>query len=165
MKTRFLLPAALAVAIAAGGWLWWQGGGFGRPVSDAAARRYFNKIVAAAMAKDFDELCRHNGSVGTCEAELRVYCPTEFGSGGAPSFLKGEALEQACRESVPTEPPTIVSSRYRPARGGSVGGRILVVRGTDGRGKPYETDVMIFRDRRTYKATHAVFWSGDKFDD
>ena len=40
-----------------------------------------------------------------------------------------------------------------------------MVRGTDGRGKPYETDVMIFRDRRTYKATHAVFWSGSKFPD
>jgi hypothetical protein len=33
----------------------------------------------------------------------------------------------------------------------------------DGRGKPYETEVLIFRDKRTYKATHAVFWSGSKF--
>ena len=41
---------------------------------------------------------------------------------------------------------------------------MLVVRGTDGRGKPYETEVLIFRDKRSYKAIHAVFWSNDKFE-
>ena len=30
---------------AAGSWLWWQGGGFGGPVSDSSARRYFGRIV------------------------------------------------------------------------------------------------------------------------
>lgn len=166
MTRRRVWVAATVAVIAAGGiWLWWQGGGFGGPVSDTAARRYFGRIVDAALAHDFEELCRLNGSEKTCWEELRVYCPESFGGGAAPQFLRGEALAQECRESVPTQPPEIVSSTYQPARGGIVGGRILVVRGKDGRGKPYETDVMIFRDRRTYKATHAVFWSGSKFPD
>jgi hypothetical protein len=121
--------------------------------------------VAAAQAKDFEELCRLNSSVGTCEFELRGVCPENFGSGPAPVFPQGEALIQACRESVPPEPPEIVSSRDQPGRAGYVGGRMLVVRGTDGRGKPYETEDLIIRDKRSYKAVHAVFWSNDKFEE
>src|SRR5213593_401380 len=132
---RNLILAAVAVAVGLGVWLWWQQGGFGGPVGDAAARRYFDRIVAAAQAKDFEALCRLNGSVGTCREELRVNCPKDFGSGPAPSFPQGAALEEACRQSVPPDPPTIVSSRYRPAKNGSIGGRILLVSGTDGRGK------------------------------
>jgi hypothetical protein len=162
---RNLIVAAVAVVAGLGVWVWWQQGGFGGPVSDAAARRYFDRIVAAAQAKDFDALCRFNGSVSNCQAELRINCPENLGSGPAPSFPPGEALQEACRQSVPPDPPTVVSSWYKPAKDGYVGGRILVVRGTDGRGKPYETEVLIFRDRRTYKAIRAVFWSGDKFKD
>jgi hypothetical protein len=164
MKPKLLIPLVV-VAAGIGAWVWWMQGGFGGPVSDGAARTYFERIVAAAEAKDFDALCRLNGSVGTCEFELRNICPENFGSGPAPSFPQGEALEQECRESVPPEPPEIVSSRHHPRRDGYVGGRILVVRGTDGRGKPYETEVLIFRDKRSYKAIHAVFWSNDKFDE
>ena len=155
----------LVLALPIGVWVWWMQGGFGGPVSDGAARTYFERIVAAAEAKDFDALCRLNGSVSTCEFELRGVCPEDFGSGPAPSFPQGEALKQACRESVPPKPPEIVSSRDQPGRDGYTGGRILVVRGTDGRGKPYETEVLIFRDKRSYKAIHAVFWSNDKFDE
>lgn len=100
-----------------------------------------------------------------CREELRVYCPENYGSGPAPQFPKGNELEQKCRESVPPGPPTIVSSRHEPAEDGYIGGRILLVRGVDGRGKLYETEVLIFRDKRSYKAIHAVFWSGDKFDE
>jgi hypothetical protein len=163
MRPKLLVPIAVVVA-AVGVWIWWQQGGFGGPVSDEAARSYFQRIVAAAQAKDFDALCRLNSSVGTCEFELRGVCPENFGSGPAPSFPQGEALKQVCRESVPPEPPEIVASRDHPSRGGYVGGRMLVVRGTDGRGKPYETEVLIFRDKRSYKAIHAVFWSNDKFE-
>jgi hypothetical protein len=164
MKPKLLLPLA-AVAGVIGVWIWWMQGGFGGPVSDGAARSYFDRIVAAAQAKDFEALCRLNSSVGTCEFELRGVCPESFGSGPAPVFPQGEALIQECRESVPPEPPEIVSSRDHPGRAGYVGGRILVVRGTDGRGKPYETEVLIFRDKRSYKAVHAVFWSNDKFEE
>ena len=121
--------------------------------------------MAAAEVKDFDALCRLNGSVSTCEFELRNVCPENFGSGPGPAFKQGEALEQECRESVPPEPPEIVSSRHEAGRDGYVGGRMLVVKGTDGRAKPYETEVLIFRDKRSHKAIHAVFWSNDKFDE
>ncbi|MGH9043094.1 MAG: hypothetical protein ACRDZ3_23020 [Acidimicrobiia bacterium] len=134
-------------------------------MSDEAARSYFNRIVSAALDKDFDALCKLNGSVGVCRSELRVYCPEGFGSGPAPQFPSGDELEQECREAVPSEPPIVVSSVHRPAKDGSAGGRVLVVRGVDGRGSPYETDVLIFRDKRSYKAIHAVFWSGDKFEE
>src|SRR5437867_1565626 len=63
---RNLILAVVAVAVGLGVWLWWQQGGFGGPVSDAAARRYFDRIVAVAQAKDFQALCRLNGTVGTC---------------------------------------------------------------------------------------------------
>jgi hypothetical protein len=162
MRTKLLILVAI-VAVPLGVWVWWLQGGFGGRVSDEDARRYFDRIVAAAEKKDFETLCRLNASVGTCRAELRVYCPETFGSGVAPQFPQGEDLERECREAVPTDPPAIVSSRHRPARDGHVGGRVLVVRGVDGRGKPYETEVLIFRDKRSYKATHAVFWSGAKF--
>lgn len=164
MRPKLLIPL-LAVAAAAGVWVWWLQGGFGGPVSDRAARQYFERIVAAAMAEDFDTLCRLNSSVSTCEFELRGVCPEDFGSGPAPAFPQGEELVQECRESVPKEPPTIVATRHQPAVNGYVGGRILVVKGVDGREKPYETEVLIFRDKRSYKAVRAVFWSGDKFDE
>jgi hypothetical protein len=164
-KRTKLLVAAAVVTAGIGGLVWWQQGGFGGPVSDEAARRYFDRIVVATEAKDFDALCRLNGSTGTCREELRVYCPEDSGSGPAPRFPKGEELLQECRESVPPDPPTVVSSRHHPRKDGNVGGRILLVRGVDGRGSPYETEVLIFRDKRSYKAIHAVFWSGDKFDE
>lgn len=166
MRPKLLIPLAV-IAVAVGGWVWWQQGGLGGPVSDEAARQYFARVVEAAQAKDFDALCRLSASVGTCEAELRVYCPEGFAgeAGTGPEFPAGEELEQECRESVPTEPPDIVASRHRPARDGGVGGRLLVVTGVDGRGNRYETEVLVFRDKRSYKVTHAVFWSGAKFKD
>jgi hypothetical protein len=163
MKTKLLAPL-VAIAFGVGVWVWWLQGGFGGPVSDEAARSYFARIVAAAQAKDFETLCRLSASVGTCEAELHTYCPENVPAGpSGPVFPSGEVLERLCRESVPSGPPKIVSSTHRPGRDGYVGGRLLLIKGTDGRGDPYETEVLIFRDKRSYKATHAVFWSGSKF--
>ncbi len=164
MRTK-LLVLVTVVAAAVGVWVWWLQGGLGGPVSDDAARQYFERIVVAAQAKDFDGLCRFNGSPSVCRHELGIYCPESFGSGPVPQMPKGVELEQECRESVPSERPTIVSSRHQPSRDGYTGGRILLVKGVDGRGKPYETEVLVFRDKRSYKAVHAVFWSGDKFDE
>jgi hypothetical protein len=164
MRTKLLVTLAMAAA-AIGVGVWWLQGGFGGPVSDEAARSYFDRIVAAAQAKDFEALCRLNGSASVCREELRIYCPESYGSGPTPQFPKGDELDQECRESVPAEAPTVVSSRHQPSEDGYTGGRILLVKGVDGRGKPYETEVLIFRDKRSYKAMHAVFWSGDKFDE
>jgi hypothetical protein len=57
----------------------------------------------------------------------------------------------------------VVQSCWWPPQNGHVGGRVLVVRGVDGRGKQYETEVLVFRDARTFKSQHTVYWSGSKF--
>ncbi|MGH9039564.1 MAG: hypothetical protein ACRDZ3_04980 [Acidimicrobiia bacterium] len=161
-RAKLLVPL-VALAVVGGVWVWWMQGGVGGPVSDEAARSYFERIVAAAEAKDFETLCRLNSSVGTCGFELNYVCRAPGVAG--PLRLPPEQLLEECRQSVPTEPPEIVGSRHHPGEHGYVGGRMLLVRGADGRGTPYETEVLIFRDKRSYKATHAVFWSNDKFDE
>ena len=158
--SRKLLFSLVGVVVMVGVVIWWQQGGVGGPVSDQAARKYFARIVAAAQEKDFDALCKLNASRGTCEFDLRIACrpPT-----GGPIDPGKEVLLEWCEAAVPTQPPEIRSSVHRPGRSGSVGGRVLVVAGTDGYGRSYETEVLIFRDKRSYRATHAVFWSGEKF--
>ncbi|MGH9011176.1 MAG: hypothetical protein ACRDYF_15185 [Acidimicrobiia bacterium] len=150
----------VGVLVLVGVWTWWQQGGVGGPVSDEAARNYFARIVTAAQAKDFDALCKLNASQGTCEFDMRLACRPPA---GGPIDPGREALMEWCKEAVPTQAPEIVSLAHREGQSGSVGGRLLVVTGTDGYGRPYETEVLIFRDKRSYKATHAVFWSGEKF--
>lgn len=159
MSRRVVVPV-FAVLVVLGAWIWWQQGGLGGPVSDEAARRYFSRIVAAAERNDFDALCELNASRGSCEFDLRIACRPPA---GGPIDPGREVLMQWCREAVPAEPPMIVASTDRPGRSGSVGGRLLVVKGTDGYGRPFETEVLVFRDKRSYRATHAVFWSGEKF--
>jgi hypothetical protein len=159
MSRKLLLPAVgllIIVAVA----IWWQQGGIGGPVRDDAARKFFERIVTAAQEKDFDALCKLNASRGTCEFDLRIACrpPT-----GGPIDPGKKALLEWCQAAAPAQPPAIRSSVHRPGRSGSVGGRLLVVAGTDGYGRRYETEVLIFRDKRSYRATHAVFWSGEKF--
>lgn len=159
MSRRLLLPL-VGILVAAGVLLWWQQGGPGGPVSDEEARRYFAGIVSAAEQQDFDALCKLNASVGTCEFDMRIACRPP---GGGPIDPGRDVLAEWCRQAAPREPPEIVSSTGLKARSGSVGGRVLLVRGTDGHDRPYETEVLIFRDKRSYRATHAVFWSGEKF--
>lgn len=160
-RVRRLLIAVpfLAAAWAAWGWYW---GDFLGPVTDAEARGYFAKAVNAVEHKDFDALCRLNSSYGTCHAELQHECPESFPDLHLP---EGEELEQVCRQAAPTGPPTILRSCYWPAKNGRVGGRILVVQGVNGRGKPFETEVLVFRDARSFKSQHTVYWSGSKFSD
>ena len=165
MKTRrlrllFIGVPVLVAAWAAWGWYW---GDFLGPVTETEARGYFAKAVDAAQRKDFDALCRLNSSYGTCHAELQHECPDRFPN--PLVFPEGEELNRVCRESVPPDPPTVVRSCNWPAKNGRVGGRVLVVRGIDGRGKPYETEVLVFRDARSFKSQHTVFWSGSKFEE
>lgn len=159
MSRKLLLPIVGLLALV-GVWIWWQQGGVSGPVSDEAARKYFARIAMAAQQKDFAALCKLNASVGTCEFDLRIACRPPA---GGPIDPGKEVLLEWCRAGVPAQPPEILSSVDRPGRSGSVGGRMLVVAGADGYGRRYETEVLIFRDKRSYRATHAVFWSGEKF--
>lgn len=147
-KARLLVSLALLVAAGLGG-SWWYFGGAETPVSEADARRYLDRMVAAAQAGDFEELCNLNGAVGNCERQLDTGCdPTPF----------TEPIV-SCKDTVPPKPPEVVATRDSPGEG--YAGRILVVRGVDGAGKPYETEVLVFREnRRTFKAINSVYWSG-----
>jgi hypothetical protein len=160
VSRKVLLSLGVALLLVVGAVIWWQQGGVGGPVSDQAARKYFARVVTAAQRKDFDSLCRLNASVGTCQFDLRIACRPPA---GGPIDPGKEILTEWCRQAVPTEEPQVSSSTHRPGRSGSVGGRLLVVGGTDGYGRQYQTEVLIFRDKRSYRATHAVFWSGEKF--
>lgn len=141
MKRRVLGLGALALLVVAlGGW-WWSR--MTPPVTEAEARRYLGRIVEAAEARDLDRVCRLNGAQANCRETLRYI--------GGP-------------DTVPTEPPRVVGTRYYAERDGDTAGRVLVVEGIDGRGKSYRTEVFVFRENRfNFKATNAVYWSGAKF--
>jgi hypothetical protein len=110
----------------------------GGPASDAEARGYLNRLVAAAQARDWEKLCHLSAAVFNCELELNT----------------------AGRDALPPAPPTIVESRFheRQVPDGSTG-RVLVVEGIDGRGRPYRTEVMVSRYEGHLEATNAVYWS------
>jgi hypothetical protein len=55
----------------------------------------------------------------------------------------------------------VVATRYheKDTRDGTPG-RILVISGTDGTGRPYRSELMVFRENRHHmKAINAVYWS------
>ena len=145
-KARLLVPLALLATAGLGVW-WWSFGGAETPVSEADARRYLDRMVAAAHARDFEALCRLNGAVLNCKRTLDTACDPST----APPVI-------SCKDTVPDKPPSVVATRASPGDG--YAGRILVVRGVDGAGKQYETEVLVFREnRRTFKAINSVYWS------
>src|SRR5688572_15099858 len=117
-KARLLVPIAMVAALGVGGG-WWLGGRAETPVSEGEARRYLDRMVAAARAHDFDGLCALNGSVGNCRRMLETACDPS----SAPPAI-------SCTETVPQQAPTVVATRNSPGDG--YAGRILVVRGVDG---------------------------------
>lgn len=155
-KARLLVPVALLALMGAGAW-WWFSGGADIPVTEAEARRYLDRMVAAAEARDFEALCELNGSVLNCRRQLDIGCDD------APAT----APEVSCRDTVPDEPPQVVTTRSSPKTSPTdTPGRLLVVRGIDRAGKPYETEVFVFREnRRSFKAINAVYWSNAQIID
>lgn len=112
-------------------------------VTEAEARAYLGRIVAAAQAHDFEGVCALNHAVPNCRA----------------------ILDYVGVASVPRDPPTVVSARYDPKRGEEGDGMVLTVTGIDGHRKPYRTEVFVFRDDETggLTAVNAVYWSGARF--
>jgi hypothetical protein len=144
-----LLLGFAALAVTAGVW-WWTSSGAEKPVTEAEARRYLDRIVAAARLRDFEAVCKLNGSVGNCRDQLRKGCDET-------PFAPDPTL---CTQTVPEQPPMIASTRYHEKGPGGTAGRILVVTGTDRLGRPYKSEVMIFRESRNrFKAINAVYWS------
>jgi hypothetical protein len=141
MQRRALGLGLLALlALGVGAWLWTR---VTPPVTEAEARRYLARLVAAAQDHDLERLCHLNGAYLNCHKTLEYI--------GGP-------------DTVPHDPPTVVGTRYHPKDPGGTAGRVLVVEGVDGRGRHYRTEVFVFRENRFhFKATNGVYWSGARF--
>lgn len=148
MKRRALGLGGLVLIVVLGAWLLLRpSGSTVDPVTEAEARAHLDRLVAAGQAQDFDKLCSLAGAVANCRV----------------------LLNDAGRDAVPPTAPQVESATYRdPRTDDGTPGWVLVVTGTDGKGKPYRTEVLIFRDdENRVVATNAVYWSNARisFDD
>jgi hypothetical protein len=118
-------------------------------VSVEEATGLLNQAVAYAQARDLDKLYDIAGSEGICRSQW------ELAGGG---------------QAVPAEPPEIVDTYLLPTvhlkwGGRIVGGRVLVVEGIDGLGKPYRTEFFVFWSGGNWglkelAVTNVIYWSG-----
>lgn len=142
MKRRVLGLGApvLLLTLLVAGWWWTR---MTPPVTEAEARAYLGRLVAAARAHDFDALCDLNGAPPNCHRTLD---------------------SDNLRAAVPPDPPTVTGTRYYPEQNGGVAGRMLVVEGRNACGRPYRTEVFVFRENRFgFKAVNAAYWSNYHF--
>lgn len=149
MKVLWIIIVAVIICLAGAGATFVSNGN-NEEVSVEEATSLLNQAVACAQARDFDKLCDLGGSKGICRSQLEL-------AGG----------EQA----VPAEPPEIVDTYLLPTvhlkwGGEIVGGRVLVVEGVDGLGKPYRTEFFVFWTggdwglKKELAVTNVVYWSG-----
>ena len=153
MKVRWVIAICvicLAVAITTYGVLVWRVSAYNEntEVSVEEAMSVLNQAVAYAQAQDLDKLCDLSGSKLMCQHQW------EWAGGG---------------QAVPDDPPEIVDTYLLPtvhlkSGGRAVGGRVLVLEGVDGQGKPYRTEFFVFRSRDSglegLAATNGIYWSG-----
>lgn len=111
------------------------------PPTVGQASAYLDEIVALARAGDFEALCDLAGD-GNCERKL----------------------DDAGRDRVPVDPPTISGARLIPDTTSgdlrSLGGIVLVLCGSDAHGEPYESEMLVFRERDRLRAINPVYWAG-----
>jgi len=143
--TRGLVPTVIATVAVFVATFFLAFGGPSRstaPVTEAEARAHLDRAVRAALAHDFDGMCALNGSVFNCRTDL----------------------DAGDRDTVPTAAPTTVAARYTEKQSDDgTPGWILTVTGQNGRGKPYSTEVMVFRDHEgNLAAINIVWWSGNR---
>jgi len=118
-------------------------------VSVEEATSLLYHAVAYAQARDLDKLCDLCSSNGICRHQW------EYAGGG---------------QAVPAEPPEIVDTYLLPTvhlknGGWAPGGRVLVVEGVDGLGKPYRTEFFSFWTGgdwgvKELAVVNGVYWSG-----
>jgi hypothetical protein len=114
--------------------------------TEAEATAFVGRLAQLARTGDFSGLCALGS--GNCERVLR-----EVGE-----------------DSAPTADPTILGAQViksRKAEGDtwSIGGVVLRVCGTDGLGRPYQSEVLVFSGQGTLHAIEAVFWAGGRVAD
>lgn len=117
-------------------------------VSVEEATSLLNQAVAYAQARDLAKLCELASSKGICRHQWED--------------ADGE-------QAVPDEPPQIVDTYLLPTvhlKNGdkAVGGRVLVLEGVDGLGKPYRTEFFVFRSGDSglegLAVTNVIYWCG-----
>lgn len=110
-------------------------------ITEKQARSFLDQAVHAALNHDdVTTLCDFAGSRTNCLVDL-----------------------ERLQERVPKEAPEILCTYELPSqqteRAILVGGQVLVVAGLDGKGDPYQTEVLVFHDGQELKGTNSVWWS------
>ena len=150
MKVLWTIIAVVIVLCSSAAIAVFAGNGNDAEVSIEEATSLLNQSVAYAQARDLDKLYDIAGSEGICRSQWEL-------AGG--------------EEAVPVEPPEIVDTYFLPEvplKGGGwvVGGRVLVLKGVDGLGKPYRTEFFVFWTggdwglKKELAVTNVVYWSG-----
>ena len=74
----------------------------------------------------------------------------------------GRELDTAGRDAVPPDAPTVAATRALATTTESgqqnIGGMVLVLCGTNGRGEPYRSEMLVFRDGGTLRGINTVYW-------
>lgn len=149
MRIRWIIIAVVIVICSSAAIAVFAGNGDDEEVSAEEATSLLNQAVAYAQARDLDRLCDLSGS--------ELMCQHYWGWVGG-----GQA--------VPEEPPEIVDTYLMPTvhlkmGGKSPGGRVLVVEGVDGLGKPYRTEFFVFWTgggwglKKELAVINVVYWS------
>ena len=133
---RLYIPLVLVLAVAACAS---AGPPAGTIPSVEDAQRHLDEIVRLARARDFEALCALGD--GNCE----------------------NSLEFAGRDAVPPDPPKIIGTRTIPTTSSngqqSLGGIVFVLCGIDGRGEPYDSEMLVFNDGDGLLAINPIYWS------
>lgn len=109
------------------------------------AQRHLDEIVRLARTGDFEGMCALGD--GNCE----------------------DSLEIAGRDAVPPGPPKVIGTRTVPTSSSngqqSLGGIVFVLCGIDGRGEPYDSEMLVFNDGDGLRAINPVYWSRTRIAD
>ncbi len=115
-------------------------------ISVEQATDLLNRAVEYAGSRDLDKLCSLSSSSLTCRKQWE------------------DAGEW---DAVPAEAPEIIDTYLIPNQklGNGMtqtGGRLLVVSGTDGKGRPYRTEMLVFGGGWLHglRAMNVIYWSG-----
>lgn len=117
------------------------------PPTEAAALAYLRTVVDIAQRGDAQSLCN-------------------LGSGNCDRALDDAGGLAATPAAFPTVAGSIAIQPTRNADGtASAGGRLLVVCGIDRRGRPFDSDVLVFYDDDgKLTSIEPVYWSGGRID-
>ena len=112
------------------------------PPTIAETQAFVAQMVRLAQAGEFEQLCKMGG--GNCE----------------------RILATAGAENVPVDPPTVariyvVPSVVHADGSWSQGGQMVEMCGNERSGAPYQTQMIVFRDREQgVIAIEPIYWSG-----